>query len=352
MRKVIIITGISAAVIVFFIYSILNKGNASLKKSIQTTMQKVNTSVSKNTPTPFPFQEITIPYLRDREYKSALGTRQKSYETNEYTAYLTSYKSDGLKINGLLTEPQGQRPADGWPAIVFLHGYIPPTLYQTEKQYYDYVDYLARAGFVVFKIDLRGHAESEGEATGAYFSGDYIIDTLNAYAALEKADFVDPQKIGLWGHSMAGNVVLRSLAVKPTIPAAVIWAGAGYTYADMQKYGIDDNSYRPPTQITQRQGRRQRIRDLYGDYSASSNFWRQMAATNYLDDFKGTIQLNHAIDDAVVNIGYSRDLNALLDSTSIPHELKEYESGGHNISGSSFNAAIANTASFFKKYLK
>lgn len=275
MRKVIIITGISAAVIVFFIYSILNKGNASLKKSIQTTMQKVNTSVSKNTPTPFPFQEITIPYLRDREYKSALGTRQKSYETNEYTAYLTSYKSDGLKINGLLTEPQGQRPADGWPAIVFLHGYIPPTLYQTEKQYYDYVDYLARAGFVVFKIDLRGHAESEGEATGAYFSGDYIIDTLNAYAALEKADFVDPQKIGLWGHSMAGNVVLRSLAVKPTIPAAVIWAGAGYTYADMQKYGIDDNSYRPPTQITQRQGRRQRIRDLYGDYSASSDFWRQ-----------------------------------------------------------------------------
>lgn len=352
MRKVIIITGISAAVIVFFIYSILNKGNASLKKSIQTTMQKVNTSVSKNTPTPFPFQEITIPYLRDREYKSALGTRQKSYETVEYTAYLTSYKSDGLKINGLLTEPQGQRPADGWPAIVFLHGYIPPTLYQTEKQYYDYVDYLARAGFVVFKIDLRGHAESEGEATGAYFSGDYIIDTLNAYSALEKTDIVNPRKIGLWGHSMAGNVVLRSLAVKPTIPAAVIWAGAGYTYADMQKYGIDDNSYRPPTQITQRQGRRQRIRDLYGDYSASSNFWRQMAATNYLNELQGAIQLNHAIDDAVVNIGYSRDLNALLDSTSIPHELKEYESGGHNISGSSFNAAMANTASFFKKYLK
>ncbi len=352
MRKTIIITGISAAFIVFFIYSLLNKGNANLKKSIQTTIQKINAAGIKNTPAPFPFQEITIPYLRNREYKSVLGPKQKSYETDEYTAYLTSYDSDGLKINGILTEPKSLKPNAGWPAIVFLHGYIPPTLYQTEKQYYDYVDYLASAGFVVFKIDLRGHADSDGEATGAYFSGDYIIDTLNAYAALEKADFVNPQKIGLWGHSMAGNVVLRAMAVKSTIPAAVIWAGAGYTYADMQKYGIDDNSYRPPAQTTQRQGRRQRIRDLYGEYSASSAFWRQMAATNYLHDLKGAIKLNHAIDDMVVNIGYSRDLNSRLNLTSIPHELNEYESGGHNISGNSFNAAMANTTSFFKKYLK
>src|SRR5690606_32073025 len=99
----------------------------------------------------------------------------------------------------------------------------PPSQYSTVTQYDDYIDFLARSGFVVFKIDLRGHGDSEGEAGGGYYGSDYIVDTLNAYSALEHADFVNPHAIGLWGHSMAGNVVLRSMVAKPDIPAAVIW---------------------------------------------------------------------------------------------------------------------------------
>lgn len=163
------------------------------------------------TPTPLPFRELTIPYLREREYKSALGDLQKSYEAPNYSTHITSYDSDGLKIYGLLTKPQGKMPAGGWPAVVFVHGYIPPTQYQTTQQYYDYIDYLARNGLVVFKIDLRGHGNSEGESSGAYYSSDYVIDVLNAYSALQKSSFVNPAKIGLWGHSMAGNVVMRTL---------------------------------------------------------------------------------------------------------------------------------------------
>lgn len=76
--------------------------------------------------------------------------------------------------------------------------------------------------------------------------------------------------------------------------------------------------------------------------------WKMVPMTNYLSDIKGAIQLNHAMDDTVVDIGYSRDLQALLDKTNIPHELHEYSSGGHNISGSSFAQAMQNTVSFFK----
>ncbi len=76
--------------------------------------------------TPFLFQEITIPYLRARIYQSKLGEMQRVYDYLSYTEYLTSYDSDGLKINGLLTKPTGEVPAGGWPAIVFVHGYIPP----------------------------------------------------------------------------------------------------------------------------------------------------------------------------------------------------------------------------------
>jgi uncharacterized protein len=303
------------------------------------------------TPTPMPFSEMTIPSLRARSYTSSLGERQMVSENNSYTSYLTSYTSDGLKINGLLTIPKGEKPKNGFPAIVFIHGYIPPTQYATLERYTDYVDYLARNGFIVFKIDLRGHGNSQGEAGGGYYGSDYVVDALNAYAALQSSDFVNPKAIGLWGHSMAGNITLRSLAARPDIPAAVIWAGAVYSYTDQLKYGINDNSYRPTGTNARNMQRRRLLFEKYGSPSAQSVFWKQVAPTNYLNDLKGAIQLDHAVDDDVVNIGYSQDLNTLLDKTSVPHELYEYPSGGHNISGSSFTQAMEHTVAFFKKYL-
>src|SRR3989344_8042599 len=151
--------------------------------------QAGSVSVSDRTkqpiPTPMPFFEMTIPGLRAREYESSLGERALVSENSLYTSYLTSFDSDGLKVNGLLTIPVGdpspqqnvgtQDDSRKYPAIIFIHGYISPTLYQTTSQYADYVDYLARNGFVVFKIDLRGHGKSEGQPGGAYYSSDYII---------------------------------------------------------------------------------------------------------------------------------------------------------------------------------
>src|SRR3989344_873564 len=81
------------------------------------TVQKASTPIFSVTPTPFPFQEITIPFLRDRSYKSALGNLEEIAQTGSYTSYLTSFDSDGLKVNGLLTKPLGEVPSGGFPAI-------------------------------------------------------------------------------------------------------------------------------------------------------------------------------------------------------------------------------------------
>ena len=340
-----------SGVILLFSFLLVGIFNFKIIKDKQSVQQKIKQSLLSS-PTPFPFHELTIPALRERSYKSSLGKLALYADSGSYTSYLTSYDSDGLRINALLTEPKGEQPREGWPAIVFVHGYIAPTQYQTTERYVPYVDYLSRNGFVVFKIDLRGHGDSEGEPGGGYFGSDYVVDTLNAYAALQSADFVNSKAVGMWGHSMAGNILLRSLAVKPDIPATVIWAGAVYSYVDREKYGINDNSYRPPTLSANTQNRRQQLMQQYGSPSATSPFWRQVIPTNYLNDFKGAIQIDHAVDDTVVNIGYSRDLMKLLDKTKIPHELNEYQSGGHNIEGISFTQAMEKTVEFFKKYLK
>jgi dipeptidyl aminopeptidase/acylaminoacyl peptidase len=204
----------------------------------------------------------------------------------------------------------------------------------------------------VFKIDLRGNGTSQGTPTGAYYSADYVTDTLNAYVALQSSGFVNPKKIGLWGHSMAGNIVLRSMAARPSIPAVVLWAGVGYSYVDMHKYGINDASYqRPPDGASQPPQNRLRLGGLYGEPNLNYFFWKQLAPISYLKDLKGAIEIHHAVNDPVAHIGYSRDLVKELDKTKVPHEYYEYEWGGHNIESPSFDLAIQRTIQFYKKYL-
>jgi len=351
---------ILAVLIVTVFY--LRQSNSQPAVEIRRSIQKVvYRTVIIPTPTPYPFEDLTIPYLRAQTYASNLGELQQVDQNSNYTSYLTSYTSDGLKINGLLTEPTGTPPTDGWPAIVFVHGYIPPTEYKTLERYIDYVDYLARNGFVVFKIDLRGNGDSEGQPAAAYYSAGYVADTLNAYAALQAANTassssvlkVNPNKIGLWGHSMAGNIVMRSWATKPDIPAVVIWSGAGYTYTDLMKYKLSDPSFQPSPESSNSANFRLRgqLQKLYGKPDLSKPFWHAMAPVSFLSDLKGAIQVDQAQDDPVVNINYNRDLMKLFDATSVPHSIYEYPTGGHNITGQSFDQAMQNTVEFYKKYL-
>lgn len=334
------------------LYSYTQPNNAEPATSERSPLPASNTPSTSlaPTPTPFPFQELTIPYLRSRIYESSLGELSQIQQSTSYTTYLTSYDSDGLRINGLLYVPTDNSPSDGWPAVVFVHGYIPPAEYETLENYNSYASSLASRGLVVFKIDLRGHNESEGEASGAYYSGDYIIDTLNAHSALQNFDQVNASQIGLWGHSMAGNVVFRALAAKPNIPRVVIWAGAVYTYEDFQEFRIQDNSYQAPPQESERRRLRDELFSTYGEFDPVSVFWSQVPATNYLEEITGSIQIHHAIDDNVVNVEYSKNLISILDNTSIPHELFEYGSGGHNLTGTTFSSAIDRSASFLTSY--
>lgn len=341
---------VTAFIAVLYMLNFFVKGGKpeDFSKSLVSTTNNIANEIIPNS-TPIPFESMTIPSLRAREYKSTLGEMTKYQDAANYTSYLTSYESDGNKINGLLTVPKSDGPH---PAIVFVHGYVAPSIYRTTERYVDYVNYLARNGFVVFKIDLRGHGDSEGAAGGGYYSEGYVVDTLNAYSALQNADFVNPGKIGLWGHSMAGNVTFRSLVAKQDIPAVVVWGGAGYTYDDLREYQIDDNSYRPPATDSPQTRERQRLRDTYGQFDGAHEFWRQVTPMNYLSGITTPMQIHHAVDDTVVSVDYARNLDKKLEGTGINLDVYEYSSGGHNISGSSFGTAMQRTVDFFKEKLK
>jgi len=298
--------------------------------------------------------DITIPYLRGLEITgSQITFEEELTPTFFYQQHLVSYISEGNKIYGLLTIPNSEMPESGFKAVVFNHGYIPPADYNTTERYVAYLDYLARNGFVVFKIDYRGHGESEGEPTGSYFSPAYTIDAIAALKSLQTLDWIDPQGIGMWGHSMAGNLVLRAMLIEPDIQAGVIWAGAVYSYDDLSAYGIVDNSYRPPAtpEGTDRPRRSQEIYDAYGRPDSQTDYWKAVSLTENIGFLDHPIQIHHAQDDPVVSVRYSEDLAAVLLRNGKVYEFYIYEAGGHNLFSPYFDQAMLRTIQFFREEL-
>jgi len=185
-------------------------------------------------PTPRPPHPLQIDVMRQRVYTGSDITIEETLDPgSNYDRYIASYLSDGLKIYALMTVPRSDKPETGWPVIIFNHGYIPPAQYRTTERYVAYVDGFARNGYIVLRPDYRGHGNSEGEASGGYGSPDYTVDVLNALGSIKRYKDADPDRIGMWGHSMGGQITLRSMVTVKDIKAGVIWAGVVAPYTDL-----------------------------------------------------------------------------------------------------------------------
>lgn len=304
---------------------------------------------------------LTIAYLRAGNYPgSDILVEEKLDSGSNYERFLTSYKSEGLKIYALLTIPTGSIPENGWPVIIFNHGYIPPAEYRTTERYIAYVDGFARNGYIVFRPDYRGHGNSEGEAPGGYGSNAYTIDVLNAVSSIKRYNnqissekkIVDVNQIGMWGHSMGGFITLRSMVVTKDIKAGVIWAGVVGSYPDLINNWRRRN---PTTTLTPLPSGVRRWRDIltkeFGTPSNDKPFWQSISANFFLKDISGPISLHHGTSDDSVPLIFSQDLEKQMKKAGREVELHVYEGDDHNISAS-FNLAMQRSIEFFDKYLK
>jgi dipeptidyl aminopeptidase/acylaminoacyl peptidase len=270
---------------------------------------------------------------------------------SNYKRYIASYRSEGLKIYALLTIPQSEKPTGGYPAIIFNHGYIPPSEYRTAERYAAYVDGFARNGYVVFRPDYRGHGNSEGTASGAYGSSAYTIDVLNAVSSAKKHDDVNPETIGMWGHSMGGHITLRNMVVSGDVKAGVIWAGVVGSYEDLLRNWRRRNPASPSPLPGGARRWRQELVEKYGDPEDNPKFWNSISANSYLADISGPVQLHHGTADASVPAEFSRKLNEQLKAAEKQSEIYTYEGDDHNLSAN-FSSAMQRSVEFFDKYLK
>jgi dipeptidyl aminopeptidase/acylaminoacyl peptidase len=299
----------------------------------------------------FDGERLTIDYLRGLNFPgSDIVVEETLAPGANYDRYVVSFQTEGLKQYALLTVPQGEAPATGWPAIIFNHGYIPPEVYRTTERYVAYVDGFARNGYVVFRPDYRGHGFSEGEARGAYGNPDYVIDVLNALASVKRLDYVDVDRIGMWGHSMGGYITLRAMVTDPTIKAGVVWAGVVASYPDLVERWNRQRSEIASTTPPARRWRAQLLAQ-YGMPEENPEYWASISANSYLQDLSGPVQIHHGTADADVPVEFSVTLFDQIKAAGQIGEVYTYLGDDHNIS-QSLGTAIQRSVAFFDKYVK
>ncbi|MEE9188711.1 MAG: alpha/beta fold hydrolase [Anaerolineales bacterium] len=317
------------------------------------TSSPTSTHTPTVTPTPTPtLHPMSIPALRQMSYPGSEIIIEETLEPGaNYNRYYASYLSEGLRQYGLLTIPYGETPPTGWPAIVFNHGYIPPTQYRTTERYIAYVDWLARSGYIVFRIDYRGNDQSEGIPSGAYGDPGYTIDVLNAVAALQQFPPADNNRIGMWGHSMGGYLTLRAMVLSEDIKAGAIWAGVVVSYPDLlTRWRRGSASGPTPTPSARRRWRLDWYTQ-YGTPEENPDFWDTISSNSYLEDLSGPVQLHHGTADETVPLEFSEILYQELQDAGKVVELYTYPGDNHNLSNS-FGQAMTRTLEFYDRYLK
>ncbi len=123
--------------------------------------------------------------------------------------------SNGTEMSALLYIPSGATAETPAPGILAVHGYI-----NSRETQDGFAIEFARRGYVVLALDQAGHGYSDGPAFANGFGGP------DGLRYLRSLDIVDPNNIGLEGHSMGGWTSLAAAITFPEDYKSIVLVGS------------------------------------------------------------------------------------------------------------------------------
>lgn len=267
-----------------------------------------------------PFNLVSVPALTRHRYDGR-GLRLEKVLTRglAFTRYAVSYRSGDLRITGVMDVPTRAGRA---PLVVMAHGWTDPARYRSGSMIGRERELLAEHGFVALQIDYRNHAGStrEGDGVVARPLG-YAEDLVNAVLAVRRAGlpFVDATRVGLFGRSMGGGVVLNALAARPRL------ADAAVLYSPVSSRAADNYA----RWVAREPGLRARVVGAYGTPADRPRFWAGASSRGYLGRLDLPVQIHHGTADPVCPVTWSRATTAALRAAGGDVTLHEYAGEDH-----------------------
>ena len=332
------------------------------------------------TPSPTPtidewISSFTMDGLRLHDYQGGeIHIRSTLDENDKYTSYLIDYPSDGLTITGVMQIPVGDGP---FPVIVMNHGFFSRSVYSSGDGTDRASAYLAEHGYVTIASDYRSWGDSDiGES---FFYSGLVIDVINLLNAIPSIEQADPNRIGMWGHSMGGGVTMKVLTVlggrvvpsgneeriEPTIKAAVLYSTVSADFVDIiNRWGMGcfgdiaqgelivgcNSSDVIPNDLPLN------LQDAYRFAASDADTLKEVSSFYYLDSVTVPVQIHYGTEDGEFIGGtppqWSVKLTQGLRDAGKEAEMYQYAGEGHSFIGQPWFDFMTRVLRFFDEYLK
>ena len=307
----------------------------------------------------FPF---TIDGLRQHDFQSGkIHIRSTLDEENEfYKSYLIDYPSDGLTITGVMQIPEGEGP---FPVILMNHGFFSRSVYSSGDGTDRASAFLAEHGYITLASDYRSWGDSD--IGYSFFYSGLTIDVINLLNAIPSIAKADPNRIGMWGHSMGGGVTMKVLAIDSRIKAAVLYSPVSADDLDIiNRWGMGcfgdiatgekiigcNSSDVIPDDLPRN------MQDAYRFGATDADTLKEISPFYHLDSVTAPIQIHYGTEDGKVMSGtppeWSRKLNQGLLDAGKDVELFQYEGERHSFIGPAWFEFMGRTLRFFDKHVK
>jgi uncharacterized protein len=209
------------------------QGPGTLPLTFERTNEEVKISRPQEPKPPFPYTETDVTYEN---------------------------KKDNVKLAATLTIPQGKGP---FPVVLLVTGSGPQDRNETilgHRPFLVLADHLARNGIAVLRADDRGiGGTSAGDKNAT--SENYALDALAGIEFLKSRPEINPQKIGIIGHSEGGLIAPMVATQSANIAFIVLMAGPGVPLEELlyQQSGLILRATGVPDQYIQRSLKIQQI---------------------------------------------------------------------------------------------
>jgi fermentation-respiration switch protein FrsA (DUF1100 family) len=168
----------------------------------------------------------TFPFKLTREQSAGPNRPQEPKPPFPYQEEEVEFSHGDITLAGTLTLPKGEGP---FPAAVLVSGSGPQDRNEEIFQHKPFLviaDHLTRAGIAVLRYDDRGVGESGG-VFSTCTSEDFKDDALAGVKFLLSHDRIDPERIGMIGHSEGGLIAPMAAVESDNLAFIILLAGPG-----------------------------------------------------------------------------------------------------------------------------